>query len=172
MSCTSGLLAVMAIPNIPIIILTHFLRILFTIKQVKCFVCPRCPANAVSWCSCIMRRRNSSLSGTYKFPIYLIRTLFSMHSAMVISCNWFFVRIASNIRPGRGSDPYTIVIRSEIQGRPWAGGLSADKCNCPSRFCGFRTTWSIFFNLSSPRSGRSPGLLVKASGLPFNSPGW
>jgi len=108
-----------------------------------------------------MHRCNSSSSGTYKFPLYLTHPPSSVHSAMVISCNPVFVQIASNILPGSGSISYAYVISLEIEGRPWAGGLSANKRNCSCRFCGFRTTHSIFLNLSSPRQVGLPAWSLK-----------
>jgi len=130
-----------------------------------------CPATAVSWYSCIMRRRNSSLSSTYKLPLYCSRPFPSLHSTTVISCSPLFIRITSSIFPTTGSVWYVFVRRSETEGQPCAGGLSANKRNCSGRFCGFRTTCSILVSLSSPPSGRSPGLLVKASTLQIYFPG-
>jgi len=94
-----------------------------------------------------MHRRNSSLSGTDTLPLYLICPSSSVLSATAISCNPLLIRIASSILPGSRSVSYAIGICSEIAGWPWAGRLSANKHNCSGRFCGFRSTCSIFFNL-------------------------
>jgi len=75
------------------------------------FARPGCPTNAVSSCSCIMRRRNSSLSGTYKLPLNLSHPLSSVHSATVISCGPLYIRSASSIVPSSRSVPYAFVIR-------------------------------------------------------------
>ena len=163
MSWAAGLLVIMTIPYIPVDIFSHFLPIVLSMQVVKPLPCPRCLANAVSWCCCIMCRRNSSSSSTYKLPLYLTCPSSCIHSAIVISCNPLFIRIASHILPGEGSVLYPFAIRSGIEGRNCTGGLSANKRNCSGRFCGFRTTCSIFPSLASPPSGRSPGLLVKAS---------
>jgi len=128
---------------------------------------PRCPANSVSGSSCIFRKRSALLSGTYKFPLYRIRPSSTLQYAMVISFRKFLVRIASCILPGNGSLTYATVIWSEIEWRPWAGGLSAYTHHCAGRFRSFRTTCSRCLNHASPPSGRSPGLLIKASAFPL-----
>jgi len=134
------------------------------------FARPGWPTHPLSRSSWIISWRRVSLSGMYRFSLYRICPSSSVHSATVISWSPLFVRIGSANFPGRGSITYASAITSEIEGRRWMGRLSANKHKSFGRFSGFRTTCSIFFNLSSPPSGRSPGLRVKASSFPFNFP--
>lgn len=93
-----------------------------------------------------------------------------MYSVIGISFNLLFVQIASSIFPGSRSGTHVSGIRAVQEGQSQAGGLSANTRNSSSRFCTFETTSSIFFNVSSGPSERSPILLFKESALPFEIP--
>jgi len=130
----------------------------------KGFVHPSYPANAVSWCSWHMHQCRASLAGTYRLPLYRICPSSSIHLEIVISWGPQFIWIASIILPSCGSATYASAVWSEMEGWPCAGGLPANTHNCSGRFCSFRTTCSIFFNLSSPPQG---GLQASLSKLPL-----
>lgn len=83
-----------------------------------------------------------------------------------------FSNCANGIQSLPGSESITQGSLQILAMLSWSSisGLSPNKPNCCSKFCGYRTSCLIIFNLSVPPSEMSAGLSVKASTIPFDSP--
>lgn len=158
----------MPIPPILIFVFLYIVQTILSVQKSNFVTFPGCSAGIVSWRSCNKCIRNGSNSGMYSVPQYEFCPPCSIYSATVIPLRLLFVGMASSIFLGSRSISQASSKRLDERGLPCMGGMSDNKRYCCGRFCGFRNTCSIFFNLASPPLGRSPGLLVKGSAFPFH----
>lgn len=127
--------------------------------RLKVFTCFSCSANAISWCSGLKCKRRASVLNMYTIPLYHILSSSCVHYAIVISFNPVFVWIALSMVAGSGQVMSASIIRSGTKGQPWICRLFSVKWDTFGRFCNFRTTCSIFVNLSTTPQGGLPASL-------------
>lgn len=114
----------------------------------------------------------------YSLFLYRSCPLSLLHSANVISldCHVSSLIISSTFF-GSGSVSYPFVINCSSEDSLWAGSFVKEPVNkldlafIDSKFSFFKTVWLWCNSLSSPYLGRSPDLLVRASGFPPCFPG-